>query len=36
MDAQLGKEKLILKSTITQKDAIIDSIVQDLDISGIL
>jgi hypothetical protein len=36
MDAQLGKEKLILKSTISQRDAIIDSIVQDLDISGIL
>jgi hypothetical protein len=34
MDAQLGKEKLILKSTISQRDAIIDSIVQDLDISG--
>jgi hypothetical protein len=36
MDAQLGKEKLILKSTISQRDAIIDSIVQDLDISVIL
>jgi hypothetical protein len=35
MNAQLGKEKLLLKSTISQKDAVIDSIVQDLEISGI-
>jgi hypothetical protein len=35
MNAQLGKEKLLLKSTISQKDAIIDSVVQDLDIFGI-
>jgi hypothetical protein len=35
MNAQLGKEKLLLKSTISQKDGVIDSIVQDLEISGI-